>query len=80
MCVLGGGVYVILYINIFLNVDLTRCNLDVDERRYLVGRGVVMEIQSNMGEYRVHSHIYVTVAFQYTSTCIKSILSSHPGA
>ena len=31
--------------------DLTRRNLDVDERRYLVGRGVVSEIQSNMGEY-----------------------------
>ena len=31
--------------------DLTRRSLDVDERRYLVGRGVVTEIQSNMGEY-----------------------------
>ena len=57
-----------------LNADLTRRNLDVDERRYLVGRGVVTEIQSNMGEYRVHSHICVTVAFQYASTCIKSII------
>ena len=31
-------------------LDLTRRNLDVDERRYLVGRGVVSEIQSNMGK------------------------------
>ena len=39
----------LVYYNCF--IDLTHRNLDVDERRYLVGRGVVSEIQSNMGEY-----------------------------
>ena len=32
-------------------VDLTRRHLDMDERRYLMGRGVVTEIQSNLGKY-----------------------------
>ena len=39
------------FIHACTHTDLTRRNLDVDEKRYLVGRGVVSEIQSNMGKY-----------------------------
>ena len=46
-------------------VDLTRRNLDVDERRYLVGRGVVTEIQSNMGEYIYCTYTDLTIAFTF---------------
>ncbi len=34
----------------FLFVDLYRRTVELDERKYLMGRGVVTEMQSNMGE------------------------------
>ena len=34
----------------FMFVDLHRRNLELDERKYLMGRGVVTETQSNMGK------------------------------
>ena len=35
--------------------DLQRRSLELEERKYLVGRGVVTETQSNMGR-RIHVH------------------------
>ena len=35
--------------------DLQRRSLELEERKYLVGRGVVTETQSNMGR-RIHIH------------------------
>ena len=39
------------------HIDLTRRTLDMDERRYLVGRGVVTEIQSNLGEWECEGSV-----------------------
>ena len=42
--------YVCSYTSIFL-LDLLRRNVDVPEKKYLMARGVVTEMQSNMGIY-----------------------------
>ena len=43
----------------FVLVDLYRRNVELDERKYLMGRGVVTEMQSNMGKIEVYFLIVI---------------------
>ena len=53
----------------FCLLDLHRRNLDLDERKYLVGRGVVTETQSNMGKYD-NMYMYMYEGVDTYMTCM----------
>ena len=56
-----AGVHTDLF---FSMLDLLRRNVDVPEKKYLMARGVVTEMQSNMGK---HTYMYMY------STCVYSV-------